>query len=93
MLAGPEHLVTVQFAGPPVHPLAHVPPRVERGSGEIPQSAPSGGAEPEREGAVAKPTVTSWAPRPPGAAGPGRPVSGRAGPGRPGPGQLASPRW
>ena len=37
------------------------------------------------------PRVSPWSPRPPGAAGPGRRVSGWSGPGLPGPGRPAEP--
>jgi hypothetical protein len=96
MVGGPEHRVEGHQAGPAIHPLAHVPLRVERGEAVIPQPTAPGAAEPDQEGAATaqpNPAASPWLPRPPGTAGPGRPVSGRSGPGLPGPGRPASPRW
>jgi hypothetical protein len=98
MAGDTEHPV----AGPPPapathpHPVAHVPLRVEQGGAVIPQPAvPSAAPPDQREAAIAPPipAVSPWLPRPPGTAGPGRPISGQPGPGMRGPGRPAPPRW
>jgi hypothetical protein len=95
VVGGPEHMVAGHVEVPAIHPHAHAPLRVERGEAVIPQPTAPGAAESDREGATTaqqNPTVSPWSPRPPGAAGPGRRVSGLSGPGLPGPGRPASPR-
>jgi hypothetical protein len=96
---GPGHMIPEHPAHPATHPLAHV---AVRGEVVIPQpKAPGGpaapaGSESDEAGAATvqpNPTTSPSSPRPPGAAGPGRPVSGWSGPGRPGPGRPANPRW
>jgi hypothetical protein len=93
----PEHPAAGPVAGPEVRPAAHSPLRPEGGQATVPLPADAGAGPPDRGGASAAqspyPTVSPWSPRPPGAAGPGRPVSGQPGPGRRGPGQPAAPRW
>jgi hypothetical protein len=91
-----EHPVVQAPTVPATHPVAHVPPRVERGGAVIPQpTVPSAAPSDQREAAIASPipAVTPWLPRPPGIAGPGRAVPGRPGPGMRGPGQPAPARW
>ena len=96
MIGGPEHLIVGHLLAPAIHPLAHVMVWVDRGQVVIPQpTAPSAGELDEPGGATAQPnpTATPLQPRPPGAAGPGRPMSGQSSPGLPGPGRPTSPRW
>jgi hypothetical protein len=93
---GSEHLVGGHPAGSAIHPPVRVPLRVERGSAALPQPTAAEGTESDHDGAATgppNPTVSPWSSRPPGAAGPGRPVSGWSGPGRRGPGRPAGPRW
>ena len=96
-VGGPEHMIAGHPVGPAIHPLTHVAVRVERGEAVIPQPTAPGAAESDQAGAATAqpnpPTASPLPPRPPGAAGPGRPVSGWSGPGLPGPGRPASPRW
>jgi hypothetical protein len=95
-VGAPEHMVAGHRESPAVHPVAHVPLRAEPGKAVIPQPTAPAVADSEQEGtptAQPNPDVIPWSPRPPGAAGPGRPVSGQSGPGQPGPGRRPSPRW
>jgi len=96
VVGGPEHMIAGHLVGPAIHPLAHVAERVERGEAVIPQPTAPSAAESDQAGAATvqpNPTASPLPPRPPGAAGPGRPVSGWSSPGLPGPGRPASPRW
>jgi hypothetical protein len=93
-----EHMIAGHPVGPAIHPLVHVTVQVERGKAVIPQPTAPSAAESDRAGAATamaqpNPTASPSQPRPPGAAGPGRPVSGWFSPGLPGPGRPASPRW
>jgi hypothetical protein len=79
----------------PVHPpLAHVVAPVEARETMTPQPPAPGGTDLDQSGAAVRPnpTVGPVSARPPGAAGPGRPVSGLLGPGLPAPGRPARPR-
>jgi len=96
VVGGPEHIEAGHLAGSAIHPLARVPLRVEGREAVIPQPTTPSAAESDQEGAATaqpNPTVSPWSPRPPGAAGPGRRVSGWPSPGLAGPGRPASPRW
>jgi hypothetical protein len=96
VVGGPEHMVAVHPVGPAIHPLAHVPLRVVPGEAVAPQPTDAGVAgSDDGSGATAQPNpdASPSSARPPGAGGPGRPVSGWSGPGRPGPGRPARPRW
>jgi hypothetical protein len=91
-----DHAVAGHSGGTGIHPHSHIPLHPERGSAMIPQPTAGDGSASDQDGAASaqpNPPVNPWSPIPPGAAGPGQPVSGRAGPGRPGPGQPARPRW
>ncbi len=95
MVDGSEHVVADHLEGPAIHPMAHIPLRLEGGAVSIPQPTEPGGAGSGHDDAATAqpyPAVSPWLPRPPGAAGPGRRVSGWSGPGRPGPGRPASLR-
>jgi hypothetical protein len=96
VVGGPEHLIAGHLVGPTIHPLTHVAVRFEAGEAVNPQPTVPGAAESDQAGAATAepdPTASPLPPRPPGAAGPGRPVSGWSSPGLPGPGRPASPRW
>jgi len=96
ILGGIGILIAGHLVGPPVHPHAHIAMRVEREEHLIPQSTAPSASEADEEGAATaqpNPTASPLSPRPPGAAGPGRPASGWSGPGRPGPGRPERPRW
>lgn len=83
-----------QHAGPASH--AHVVVHGDQAKALFPQVTAPRAAESDQGGAATaqpNPSVAPWSPRPPGAAGPGRRVTGRSGPGLPGPGRRASPRW
>jgi hypothetical protein len=95
-LGGPEHMVAGHLVGPAIHALTHVPVRVEGEEAVVPQPTAPSAAESDQAGAATAqpdPTASPLPPRPPGAAGPGRPVSGWSSPGLPGPGRPPSPRW
>jgi len=102
LVAGrPEHMIAGHPVGSAIHPLVHVTVPVERGEAVIPQPTAPSTAESDQAGAATatattqpppNPTASPSSPRPPGAAGPGRPVSGWSGPGLPGPGRPPSPR-
>jgi len=92
---GSEHLTASHPAGRAGHLHAAAPVRHMRGDVFSPQSTPASAGESDEAGAAtvqpnaaASPSAT----RPPGAAGPGRRVSGQSGPGLPGPGRPASSR-
>jgi hypothetical protein len=92
---GPEHMVAVHPVGPAIHPLAQVPLRVVLGEAVSPQSTDADAAGSDdgvRATAQPNPDASPSTGRPPGAGGPGRPVSGWSGPGRPGPGRPALSR-
>jgi hypothetical protein len=95
VVGGPEHMIAGHLVGPATHPVTHVAARGERGEDVIPQSAVVNAADTDHAGTATAqptpPTASPLPPRPPGAAGPGRPDIGRWGPGRPGPGQPPSP--
>jgi hypothetical protein len=96
VVGGPEHMIALHLVGPPVHPVAHVTERVERGEEVIPQSTVANAAATDHTGTATAqpipPTASPLPPRPPGVAGPGRPVSGRWGPGLRGPGRPPTSR-
>jgi len=94
----PEHMIAGHLVGPAIHPHTHVTVLVERGEAVIPQPTAPSATESDQAGAATattqpNPTASPLPPRPPGAAGPGRPVSGWSSPGLPGPGRRPSPRW
>jgi len=96
MVGAPAHMIAGHLMGPGIHPHAHVAMRVERGEPLSTQSTPWSSSESDEEGAAtAQPnrTASLVSPRPPGAVGPGRPVSGWSGPGLPGPGRPERPGW
>jgi hypothetical protein len=97
MVGGAEHVIEGHLVGPAIHPHAHVVVRVEWEEAVIPQPPAPIAVESDQAGAAtAQPnplTASPLQPRPPGAAGPGRPVSGWSSPGLPGPGRPASSRW
>jgi len=93
---GPEHMVAGHPVGSAIHPLTHVVVRDEGGEAVVPQPIVPSAADSDQAGAATAqpdPTASPLPPRPPGTAGPGRPVSGWSSPGLPGPGRPASPRW
>ena len=94
-IGGPDHLIPSRLVAPAIHLLTHLAVRFEAGEAVNPQpTAPSAGDADQAGAATAQPdpTASPLPPRPPGAAGPGRPVSGWSSPGLPGPGRPASPR-
>jgi hypothetical protein len=96
VVGGPDHLIAGHLVGPAIHPLTHVAVRFEGGEAVNPQPTAPSAADSDRAAAATvqpDPTVSPLPPRPPGAAGPGRPVSGWSSPGLPGPGRPASPQW
>ena len=95
VVGGPEHRIAGHLVGPAIHPLTHVTVLVERGEAVIPQPTAPSAAESDQAGAATaqpNPTASPSSPRPPGAVGPGRPVSGWSSLGLPGPGRPPSPR-
>ena len=96
VVGGSEHMVAAHLEGPTVHPLAHVVARVEPGEAVISQPSSAGDSQRDQAGAATAqpnpPTANPLPPRPPGASGPGRPVSGWSSPGLPGPGRRPNPR-
>ncbi len=96
VVGGPERVVAGHLMGPASHPHTHVTVQIERGEAVIAQpTAPSAAESDQTVAATAQPypTASPLQTRPPGAAGPGRPVSGLSSPGMPGPGRPASPPW
>jgi len=97
VVGGPEHMIAGHLAGPAIHPIAHVAATAEREEDVIAQSAVPSAAQSDEGGAATAqpnpPTASRLPPRPPGAAGPGRWVSGWSGPGLPGPGRPPGPGW
>jgi hypothetical protein len=96
MMGGPEHLFEGHLVGPATNPSMHTVLRGVGGQVVIAQPPAPSAIESDQDGAATAqpdPTASPSQARPPGAAGPGRPVPGWSGPGRPGPGRLASPRW
>jgi hypothetical protein len=93
---GPEHMTEGHLVGPVTHPILHVAARVDLGDAANPQFTSANDAQTQQDdGATAQPNppnASRMPTRPPGAAGPGRPVFGRSGPGLPGPGRPPSPR-
>jgi hypothetical protein len=96
-VGGPEHMIASHLAGPPVHPVAHTAAHLDAGeTGIQPSTVPSADESSQAGAATAQPNppaASPLRPRPPGAAGPGRPMFGWSGPGQPGPGRPPSPRW
>jgi hypothetical protein len=95
-VGGPDHSIAVHLLGPGIHLLTHLAVRFEGGEAVTPQpTVPSAGDSDQGGAATAQPDPNSspLPPRPPGAAGPGRPVSAWSSPGLPGPGRPARPRW
>jgi hypothetical protein len=96
VVGGAEHMTAGHFVGPASHPVAHAAVRVDQREASISQPTAPGADESDQEGAATAqpdPTASPVSARPPGVAGPGRPVSGWSGPGLPGPGRPASPGW
>jgi hypothetical protein len=96
IVGGSEHMTAGHLLNPAGHPLVHVTARVEQGEPLIPQRTAPSADESDQAGAVTAQSDLTASPisaRPPGAGGPGRPVSGWSGPGLPGPGRPASPEW
>jgi hypothetical protein len=95
-VGGTDHMTAGHLTGTRSHTNAQVHARVEQRDPLTSEPAAPGGGESNDTGAAtAQPNSTanpSWA-RPPGASGPGRPVSGWSGPGLPGPGRPASRGW
>jgi hypothetical protein len=102
-VGGPGPMMTEHLVSPALSPPAHFgahgqptgtavsqPPAAEGAavSGTLGLDQPGAGAV----SAQPNPTVVPALPRPPGAVGPGLPISGRAGPGLLGPGRPANPR-
>jgi hypothetical protein len=96
VVAGPEHMIAGHLVGQAVHAFAHVAARVEPGEAVISQPSSAGDTQRDQAGAATAqpnpPTASPLPARPPGAIGPGRPVSGWSSPGLPGPGRRPSPR-
>ena len=98
VVSRPEHMIAGHLVGPS-HPPAHTRHGAGRAVGGCDSAADSsqcrrigpGGRGDGDDAAEShrQPIVAAS----PGAAGPGRPVSGRSSPGLPGPGRPASPRW
>ena len=91
----PEHVIGDHSVAPVIHLLSDPAQPVDSEKGTTPQSTSAGGAGDLDQANVANapqnPSANPSSPRPPGARGPGRPVSGWAGPGQPGPGRPATP--
>jgi hypothetical protein len=92
----PEHLISDYPVIPAIHLVGNAVEQVDHAQAAIPQpTVPGAAAETDQAGAATAqpgPTASPSLPRPPGAVGPGRPVSGWSGPGLPGPGRRARPR-
>jgi hypothetical protein len=94
-VGGPEHPIAGHAAGRLIHPPGHAAVGIERGQAVMAQPTAPGGDGSDQDGAATRqpnPTASPAWVRPPGAAGPGRPVSGWSGPGLPGPGRPARPQ-
>jgi hypothetical protein len=94
-VGSPEHLVEGHLGAPNAHHHAHALLRFEGGQTSRSQPISPRNTEPaEDDQLTVQPNraANPWLPRPPGAAGPGRPVSGSPSPGRRGPGRPVSPR-
>jgi hypothetical protein len=91
-----EPMTAGHLASPAGHPLAHAPIVVGQGEPSITQPAAPDGFDSDRTGAATAqpdPTANPVTQRPPGALGPGRPVSGWSGPGLIGPGRPPGRQW
>jgi hypothetical protein len=91
---GPEHVVPIHLPGAAPHARAHAAGADWGNDSLIAQPATSGSDSDDGTATTAQPAPSAnpvWA-RPPGAAGPGRRISGSSGPGTPGPGQRTRPR-
>jgi hypothetical protein len=96
VVGGEEHVTARHLTGPAGHSLAHVVVQDERGEPLSPQPEAPSALGSDQEGAATAqpdPAASPISQRPPGAAGPGRPVAGWSGPGLAGPGRPASPGW
>jgi len=96
VVGGSEHRIAGHLVGPAIHALTHLTVQVEHGEAVTSQpTVPSTAGSDQGGVATAQPSPPTASPlqsRPPGAGGPGRPVSGWSSPGLPGPGRPASPR-
>jgi hypothetical protein len=91
----PGHLIAGPQVAASIHPLTHVPMRFEGDEAANPQPAAPIADDSDRAGAATAqpdPSASPLPPRPPGAGGPGRPVSGWSSPRLPGTERAASPR-
>jgi hypothetical protein len=95
VVAGAEHMIAAHLTGAPMPHFARLAERVELGQAMTAQTALTNGAGIDQGGvATAQPLPPTASPlpsRPPGASGPGWPMSGSWGPGLPGPGRPPSP--
>jgi hypothetical protein len=93
---GAEHMNAGHFAGSSSRPHAHLPAGVGSRESLVLNADVASAAQSDEAGpatAQPDPTANPYLARPPGAGGPGRPVSGSYGPGLPGPGRPANPEW
>jgi len=97
VVGGPEHRIAGHLVGPATHAPTHLIVQVEGRMAVTPQPTIPSATDTDQAGTAtaqpSPPTASPWQSRPPGASGPGRPVSGWSSPGLPGPGRPASPRW
>jgi hypothetical protein len=96
VVGGTEQMTADHLAGHPSHPPAHAAVVVGQAESLITQPAASDAFDSDRTGAATTqpdPTANPVSQRPPGALGPGRPVSGWSGPGLPGPGRAPDSGW
>lgn len=94
ILGGQERVIVGHLVGPAIHIREHIIQSVEQAEVpvlRVPAPVPAGSDHEDRGTAQPTPTASPSQLRPPGAAGPGQPVSGWSEPGRLGPGRVAGP--
>jgi hypothetical protein len=96
VVGGSEHMIAGHMVGPAIHPHTHPAVRAEAGMAVSSQVTASSDDESDQAAMTTAqpnpPIASPLPPRPPGAGGPGRRVSGWSSPGLPGPGRPPSPR-
>jgi hypothetical protein len=94
ILGGQDHVIVGHLVGPAIHIREYIIQRigqVEVPVPRIPGPVPAGSDQEDTGTAQPTPTASPSQLHPPGAIGPGQPVSGWSGPGRLGPGRVVGP--
>jgi hypothetical protein len=77
---GAEHMIAGHEVSVPIHPIEHASARAERGDSAVPQPGSASAGDSDQEGSATAqpipPIAKFFAPRAPGAAGPGRRLVG-----------------